>query len=155
MNFSLKYLRADLKKNFIFIQGHFSIDLKNFYVFKHFLKECIYLFLERGEGREKERERNTHVCFPLTHPLLGTWPTAQSRARLGIKPVTLWFTGQHSIHWATPARAFLFCFVFVFLRERNIGCPLYMPRTGTKSHNLGVSPERESNLQTSGYRTML
>ena len=24
---------------------------------------------------------------------------------LGIKPVTLWFTDQHSIHWATPARA--------------------------------------------------
>ena len=24
---------------------------------------------------------------------------------LGIEPVTLWFTGWHSIHWATPARA--------------------------------------------------
>ena len=24
--------------------------------------------------------------------------------RLGIKPATLWFTGWHSVHWATPAR---------------------------------------------------
>ena len=24
---------------------------------------------------------------------------------LGIEPMTLWFEGQHSIHWATPARA--------------------------------------------------
>ena len=36
-----------------------------------------YLFLERGEGREKERERNINVSFLLTHPLPGTWPTTQ------------------------------------------------------------------------------
>ena len=28
---------------------------------------------------------------------------------LGIKPVTFWFIGPHSIHWATPARD-VFCF---------------------------------------------
>ena len=28
---------------------------------KLFLKDFIYLFLERGERREKERERNIHV----------------------------------------------------------------------------------------------
>ena len=27
----------------------------------NFLKEFIYLFLERDEGREKERERNTNM----------------------------------------------------------------------------------------------
>ena len=33
------------------------------------------LFLDRGERREKERERNINVWLPLAHPLLGTWPT--------------------------------------------------------------------------------
>ena len=33
-------------------------------------KYLIYLFLERGEGREKER--NINVWLPLAHPLLGT-----------------------------------------------------------------------------------
>ena len=37
----------------------------------------MYLFLERGEGREKERERNINVWLPLTRPLLGTWPETQ------------------------------------------------------------------------------
>ena len=30
-----------------------------------------YLFLDRGEGREKERERNISVCLPLTGPTPG------------------------------------------------------------------------------------
>ena len=34
-------------------------------------------FLERGEGREKERERNSNVWLPLTRPILGTWPATQ------------------------------------------------------------------------------
>ena len=41
-------------------------------------KDFIYLFLERGEGREKERERYINVWLPLAHPLLGTWPTTQA-----------------------------------------------------------------------------
>ena len=43
----------------------------------------MYLFLERGEGREKERERNFSVWLPLTHPQLGTWPTTQVCALTG------------------------------------------------------------------------
>ena len=31
-------------------------------------KDFTYLFLERGEGRKKERERNINVWFPLTRP---------------------------------------------------------------------------------------
>ena len=45
------------------------------------LGHCViitYLFSERGEGREKERERNIHVWLPLMRPLLGTWPTTQA-----------------------------------------------------------------------------
>ena len=40
-------------------------------------------FLERGEGREKERERNINVCLPIVHPLLGTWPATQACALTG------------------------------------------------------------------------
>ena len=45
-----------------------------------FLKDFIYLFLERGEGWEKERERNITVWLPLQCPLLGTWPATQACA---------------------------------------------------------------------------
>ena len=40
-----------------------------------FIKDFIYF--QRGEGREKERERNIPVWLPLARPLLGTWPTTQ------------------------------------------------------------------------------
>ena len=40
-------------------------------------------FLERGEGKEKERERNITVWLPLMHPLLGTWPATQACALTG------------------------------------------------------------------------
>ena len=43
-----------------------------------FCKDFIYLLLERGVGREKERERNINVWLPVAHPLLGTWPAAQA-----------------------------------------------------------------------------
>ena len=41
--------------------------------YMHFLtKDFIYLFLERGEGREKESERNISVWLPLMHlPTVG------------------------------------------------------------------------------------
>ena len=43
----------------------------------------MYLFLERGEGREKERERNINGWLPLTHPLLRTWSATQECALTG------------------------------------------------------------------------
>ena len=61
-------------------------------------KDFIYLFLERGEKKEKERERNINVCLPLHAPY---WVPAHNPGmcpRLGIKPAVLWFTGPHSIH---------------------------------------------------------
>ena len=42
-----------------------------------FLKNTFYLFLENGERREKERERNIHVWLPLTSSLVGIWPTTK------------------------------------------------------------------------------
>ena len=42
-----------------------------------FLKKIfMYLFLERGEGREKERE--IYIDLPLACPQQGTWPAAEA-----------------------------------------------------------------------------
>ena len=72
-----------------------------------FLK-ILFIFRER-EGRERGRE--TSMCerhmdrLPPTGPQLGPGPQPRHVPRLGIEPATLWFTGQHSIHSATPATA--------------------------------------------------
>ena len=42
----------------------------------------MYLFLEKGEGRE-ERERNINVWLPLAWRQLGTWPATQAWALTG------------------------------------------------------------------------
>ena len=86
-----------------------NTSLKRFYFFIYFLN-FIYLFLEKGEGRKKERERNINVWLPLDCPLLGTWPSTQACALTGNLSRDLWCTGQHSIHRATPARADFFIF---------------------------------------------
>ena len=74
--------------------GHFYTDLVSF----------------RERGRKGEREGEQHQCDTLISCLLhipnwGPGPQPRHVPWLGIKPVTLWFTGQHSIHWATPAKA--------------------------------------------------
>ena len=45
--------------------------------------KIFYLFIDRGEWKEKERERNINVWLPLARPLLGTWPTTQARDLTG------------------------------------------------------------------------
>ena len=44
----------------------------NFFLF--FKKYFIYLFVERGEGKEREGEKHQCVVAPPPHPPLGTWP---------------------------------------------------------------------------------
>ena len=44
-----------------------------------FLKDFIYLFLEKGEGRE----RSINEWLRLSHPLLGIWPATQACALTG------------------------------------------------------------------------
>ena len=69
-----------------YVQSHLVFSfaenglLTSFANFCLFLKDFIYLFLERGEGRDEERERNINVWLPLTCPLLGTWPATQACA---------------------------------------------------------------------------
>ena len=53
------------------------------YISLHLKKIFIYLFLDRREGRAKERERNICVWLPLTRPLLGTWCATQACALTG------------------------------------------------------------------------
>ena len=60
--------------------------------------KILFVYFERGEGREKERERNISVRLFLLRPLLETWPETQACALTGNELVTLWFAGQHSIH---------------------------------------------------------
>ena len=53
--------------------------MQTFCVFILSLKKYfIYLFLEKG--REKDRERNVNVWLPLMCPQLGTWPATQACA---------------------------------------------------------------------------
>ena len=59
----------------------------------HFLKkDFIYLFLDRGDGREKERERNIKMWLPLACPQPGTWPATQACALTGNR------TGDPLVH---------------------------------------------------------
>ena len=46
-----------------------------------FNKDFIYLFLEKGEGKEKEG--NINVWLLLMCPLLGSWPATQACALTG------------------------------------------------------------------------
>ena len=59
---------------------------------KLFLK--IYLFLERGEQREKEWERNINVWLSLTRSHWGPGPQPKHVPQLRIQPATLWFAAR-------------------------------------------------------------
>ena len=66
-----------------------------------FKKDFIY-FIFGGEGRRRGRE--TSMCGCLLHaPYWGPGPQLRQVPWLGIELVTLWFAGQYSIHWASPA----------------------------------------------------
>ena len=45
------------------------------------------------------------MWLPLTHPYWRSGLQPRPVPWLGIEPATLWFAGQCSVHWATPARA--------------------------------------------------
>ena len=65
--------------NFSLTATSWSTVSSSFFFFLKIL--CIY-FLERGEGKKKEKERNI-MWLPLKRPLLGTWPTTQACSLTG------------------------------------------------------------------------
>ena len=69
-----------------------------------FFLTFIYLFLETGEGREKERKRTSMCSCLLRAPHWEHGLQPRHVPWLGMEPVaTLWLAG--SVHWASPARA--------------------------------------------------
>ena len=65
----------------------------------------------------------TPYCGPVLQPRHVPW--------LGIEITTLWFTGWHSIHWATPARAFFF---FVILTQGHFFIAFQIERREREKH---------------------
>ena len=61
---------------------------------KFSFKDFIYFVLERGEGKEKERERNITAWLPLMRPLLGDWPATQACALTGNRTIDLSVCGK-------------------------------------------------------------
>ena len=53
--------------------------MRRYYCFKDFM----YLFLERGVGKEKEKERNINVWLLLVCLQLGIWPSTRAYALTG------------------------------------------------------------------------
>ena len=110
----------------LYVNFTFFFFLKIFYLFFTFY--LIIFFRERKEGRKRGRE--TSMCGCFSHiPNWGRDPQPRHVPWLGIEPATLWFTGQHSIHWATPARA-LCMYYFIYssqwsLRYSQYGPPFY------------------------------
>ena len=73
-----------------------------------FFSFCLrfYLFIFREGKRGRKSGRETSMCGCLSHaPYWGPGPQPGHVPQLVIEPVTLWFTGGHSVRSATPARA--------------------------------------------------
>ena len=80
----------------------YIFTLCTFYFIYIYLKDFIYLFLERG--REK-KERNISVWLPLARPLLETWSATQACALIGNWTSDSLACRLTLNRWATPARA--------------------------------------------------
>ena len=90
--------KRSCEKHFLIISNY---KRKEFYLF---ILKILFIYFREGEGGRK-RGRKTSMCSCLScTPWWGPGLQPGHAARLGIEPVTLWFTGQHSIHWAIPAR---------------------------------------------------
>ena len=86
-----------------------------------FFKDCIYLLLERREGREKETERNIDLREKHQLPLAGKRPSQGLNHSLDMCPdrqwnqwpCTLWYDAQPT----EPHQSRLRCYVNYFLLE--------------------------------------
>ena len=92
------------------------------FFFSFFFK--IFLFLERGEGREKERERNIsvwekHQLVASCTPQPGTWPTTQASALTGNQSgdLSVCRTSPNPLSSASQGRFFICSRFKSFIRE--------------------------------------
>ena len=83
--------------------GFFTLCRKDFTTRVQVIPLKLYLFLERGGGRGRGRETSVCDCL-LRVPYWGPGPQPRPELWLGTDPATLWLSGRHSIHWATPDR---------------------------------------------------
>ena len=103
--------------------AHFFLFLNNI----PFFQKDFYLFtLERGEGKEKERERNISVRLPLTPPT-GDLARDQACVLTGDRTVTFWLEGWHSNRRATPARAPFYRYKSLSRARRRYHCGRQSP----------------------------
>ena len=77
-----------------------------------FFLDFLSLFLDIGEGKVNERERNINVWLPLAHPPLGTQPIAKHVPLSRIKPATPWLAGWCSV--PEPYQPGLGFYLFLF-----------------------------------------
>ena len=132
-----------------------------------FLKK-IYLFPERGEGREKERERNINVWLLLVHPQLGTWPATQACAiwtgNWTCSPLVLRIA-QPLRHTSQGFYKRLYLFIFreregrekerernIDVREIYLSVASHIPPTGDLACNSGMYLDWELNWQPFGLQ---
>ena len=90
-----------------------------------YLLICI-LFIFQEEKGGKKRGGETSMCLFLwcaPPPQWGHGLQPRWVPWLGIELATLWFVGQHWIHWATPARAYLLIFKMKRLNQQVLKIP--------------------------------
>ena len=92
-----------LLKNFKQRSGMLWSEVHFYFIFWRFY---LFTFRERGsEGEKHQYVRNISIGFlshaPNRTPGLQPWHVPL----LGIELAAFWFSGWHSIHWATPTRA--------------------------------------------------
>ena len=99
-DFPVPLLRAYTVLDFIQLYSLDPSNLMGWFFLKRF-----YLFLERGEGRDKEKERNTDMREKHRSVASGTCPNQGLNLQLrhvswlGIKPVTFHFEPTET-HWS-------------------------------------------------------
>ena len=107
-----------------------------------------FKFFEKEEGKEKKREKNINVWLPLTHHL---WGDLACKLRMCSDwDSNQWpLDSQASTQSSEPHQPGLFFFFCISFRERetSIGGLLSYALTRNLTHNLGICPGREWNLQ--------
>ena len=112
------------KRNMV-LKGGSLLKPRSFFFF---FKDFIYLFLETGERREKEKERNVNVWLPLTCHPFGTGPATQVCAFTGnqtrdplvhrpaLNPISHTSQGDFLIsqYFSVSGKSYLF-FPYIFL----------------------------------------